>query len=342
MVDQNTKSVTNLFMVLAVLAMAALAYSVSQRSGTNTEQPLLAPELAEQIASIESVSIIAANNTVVATLGKSATDDEQWVAENAADFPVNVSELRRILTLLGDATLVEEKTSNPEYYDRLGVRGMDNPEASGLQIDVNGLSAPVSLIIGDSGINGDYTYVRRANEDTTWLVSGRIEPGRQKRDWLERIFVNLTSDRVKMVTIAHPDGENVIIGKASIEDVNYSLENISADEMLSFEGVLNAVVGVPTNLELDDVIVATEFDAEGETPVVASFVTFDGLLLEFTVYNGADQGLVKLEAAASKSAAEAEAAAINTIADRYIFQVPGYKASQLTKRKSDLLKTDAG
>jgi hypothetical protein len=339
-VDQNTKSVTNLFMVLAVLAMAALAYSVSQRSASDSEQPLLVPALSDQLNDIQSVSITLADNATIATLSKSAENDNEWVAGSAADFPVNVGKLRRILMLLADAKLIEEKTSSPEYYDRLGVKGMDDSAASGLQIDIVGLAEPISIIVGDSGINGDYTYVRRSNEATAWLVSGRIEPGRQAHDWLDRVFVNLTSDRVQMVTIAHPDGENLVIGKASVEDSAYTLEDLSADEMLSFEGVLTAIVGVPTNLELDDVIAADDFDAADQAPVITTFMTFDGLLLEFSTYNSNEQNIVKLNATATKSEADAEAASINAATARWVFKVPSYKASQLTKRKSDLLKTE--
>jgi hypothetical protein len=327
-----------MFMLLAVLAMVALAYSVGKKS--DSEQPLLVPVLGDNINDIQSVSITSADNALVAKLTKSSVDGNDWIVSSAGDYPADVGELRRVLMLLADAQLIEQKTSDPDYYYRLGVRAMDDPEASGVQIDIAGLPEPVSIILGDSGINGNYTYVRRTQEEPGWLVSGKIEPGRQTRDWLDRTIVDLTSDRVQMITIAHPDGETVVIGKSSVDEAAFTLENMRPNELLSFEGVLNAIAGVPTRLELDGVVAQDDFDAADQSPVVTSFMTFDGLLLEFAVYNDNNQGLVKLSAAATKTDAEAEAEAINARTSDWVFQVPGYKASQLTKRESELLKTD--
>ena len=56
MVDKNSQSVTNVFMLLAVLAMAALAWSVSQRGGGDTQE-LFVPGLAGNINAVDTVQV---------------------------------------------------------------------------------------------------------------------------------------------------------------------------------------------------------------------------------------------------------------------------------------------
>ena len=48
-------------------------------------------------------------------------DDETWRLAEKAGHRANVPKVRELLLKLSRAKLLEEKTSNPEYYKRLGV-----------------------------------------------------------------------------------------------------------------------------------------------------------------------------------------------------------------------------
>jgi len=328
-------------MVLAVLAMAALAYSVSQKYGNaDSDHALLAPELADALNDIQSLRITGAGNTLIAELQKIDTDanGSNWIVANAGGYPANVGALRRVLLTLADARLIEQKTSNPDYYTRLGVADIDDPDATGLRIDIEGLPIPLSIIAGDNRINGDYSYVRHVNEAESWLINGILDPGRQMRDWLNRSIVELTADRIRKVTVTHPSGETLVIGKASIEDPAFVLEDMPEGSMLSYEGVLNTITGIPANLNLEEVVAEDSSDLTETEPVVARFDTFDGLILDITVYPGDEQTFLRVTASTTDSAADAEAQAINAKTDGWLYEVADYKIDPMLNHMDDLLK----
>ena len=52
-----------------------------------------------------------------------------------ADYPADVAKLRRLLIALGDAKVVEDKTSDPANYPIIGVEDPTKPGAAGAEID---------------------------------------------------------------------------------------------------------------------------------------------------------------------------------------------------------------
>ena len=334
MVDKNSQSVTNVFMLLAVLAMAALAWSVSRQGGNEADR-LLLPELTDNLNAVSAIQITAANKLVVAGIDRTA--DEAWVLVNAGGYPADVGKLRELLLGLAEAELVEQKTANPEYYDRLGVADVESPEATGLQVDIAYPGGNFAIIVGDSGINGDYTYVRKPAEAQSWLVSGNLTPGGELRDWLDRTIVAVGIDRISAVTIEHADGETISIDKADESQANFELQDMPAGRELSYVGALDTLAGVTTLLELDDVAPAAEIAAATRLSS-AEFLTFDGLRLGIDVYDNDGVYALTVSATAEPEGPAEEAAEITARTQGWAYTVPSYKSDQLLSRREDLLK----
>ena len=111
-----------LFLITVVVAVAV--FLVPSRTGrdSSTEYGRYLPELAKAVNDLSLVRVSAKGGTEVVTLERV---ESGWVVQESHDYPADWSVLRPLLANLSQAVVVEEKTSNPEYYHRLGVGDPD-------------------------------------------------------------------------------------------------------------------------------------------------------------------------------------------------------------------------
>ena len=72
----------------------------------------------------------------------------QWAVAERDDYPADIAKLRRLLFALGDAKIVEEKTSSPANFSIIGVEDPSQPGAMSAQVTVAARDGEHSVIIG--------------------------------------------------------------------------------------------------------------------------------------------------------------------------------------------------
>ena len=82
------------------------------------------PGLAAALNDVERVTLTKAGGETVATLERRG-DAGSW--SRRARYRADVAKLRQSLRALADAKILETKTSNPEFYARLGVEDVAEP-----------------------------------------------------------------------------------------------------------------------------------------------------------------------------------------------------------------------
>ena len=122
----KAKTLYSLIAAALLALIAAWWVNSSQKPASETaEKPAqLVPGLREQLNDINAITITGAENKVLATLRRGA---DGWTIAEKAGYPADLTKLREFLIKLADATVLEQKTSNP----KLGVVGYGR--------DVNGL-----------------------------------------------------------------------------------------------------------------------------------------------------------------------------------------------------------
>ena len=110
------------------------------------------------------------------TLEKSA-DGKVWSIAERAGYPVKPEKVRELVLKLGQAELVERKTSNKDFYGQLD---LGDPTAKGASAKLVRLSdksgaALAELVAGRErggafGAGQAGTYVRKLNDPQTWLA----------------------------------------------------------------------------------------------------------------------------------------------------------------------------
>lgn len=290
--------------VLAAALVVLLALVLfGQRSGTapsETDAALL-PSLESALGSLERITIVKASNETVATLEKRP---ESWVVADKNGYPADTAKLRQALTALAEARIVEQKTANPELYDRLGVEDVSAEGAAGISVSFAGPGVTLPAVILGNAEGSSYRYARRAGEAQSYLIDGNPDVPRDAAQWVDSLIVDLRSDRVREVTITHADGEVVRVSKDSPELANYEVADVPEGRELSYPGVANVIGNALRELNLEDVEPAPETAPEGAT--VVEYRTFDGLVVRVTGTESDDESWITLEA--SVAAAQAAAA----------------------------------
>ncbi len=366
----NTRTLIALLASLAVLVALAVAVSQSQRKTTGSGD-LLLPDLHSQLNTIGTIIVRTGGDKTIATIAK---QDDRWGVAERSGYPADIGRIRRNLIGLAEARILEEKTSNPELYDRLGVADIEKEAATGVRLDLGSASGTTSVILGNTGVGGgERAYARRAGETTSWLVSGSFDVPRETAQWLDQGILDIVAKRVHSVVISPPRGKTLRVEKASPETQDFTVTGVPGDRELSFPSAGNSIGAALTDLTLEDVEPAAGFSPGEVQPVVARYETFDGLVVEARTWQlpagprvrfsvsvddalaarfapapagaapaGANDGTPQAaEPAAaprkSPDAVKAEAAELQARLAAWVYTLPAHKGEQLTRTLDDLL-----
>jgi hypothetical protein len=346
----------NVVIVLAAALVAlVLLLTFGQRGGgsSSTAGDLFVAGFEDALADIERVTIVKANGETIATLERRPN---RWVAVDRNDYAASASKLRQALASLAEARILEQKTSNPELYSRLGVEDVSGADAGGISVAFSAAGRELPTVILGNAEGTRYRYARRAGEQQSFLIDRNPDFPRTAAQWLDSQIVNVGSERVREVTITHADGEVVKLSKTGPELTNFEVAGIPSGRELLYPGVANVIGGALRELNLEDVQPAAA--APAEQPTVVEFRTFDGLVVRVTGTKTADESWISLAASVDAAAAapapapaeagaapptpaadpNAEAAAINAKVGGWRYKIASFQYDQMTRRMSDLLK----
>jgi hypothetical protein len=270
--------------ILAVAVVALFGILFALNSGDRRQAApgvdLLFPELTERLNDLNMVTITDADGTI--TVRRDGAG--RWVVPENGGYAANTGTLRQLLLALADARKVEEKTANPDLYERLGVldpRGEGNDEGSGVLVSARGDDAAISVILGDAA-QREFRYARIPEQPESWLIDQNPTIPEDPGGWLSPDIVDIDAAEIQSVAIRHSDGEVLRIRKENANESNFVVEGIPEGRELSYPTVANSIAGVLTNLTLEDVTAGARPEEEATTTV--DFTTFDGLQLSVSVF----------------------------------------------------------
>jgi len=327
----NTRQIKTLAIVLIILLAVLFATKLSNDRGDSFAGGLLFPDLKAQINEISLVSISKAGQSVTLR-----NDAGKWMLDELQNYPVDTGKLRQLLLALANAKKLEEKTSNPEMYERLGVQdtAADN---QGTEIRIAGPDSESSLILGNLA-QRKYRYARIAGETKSWLIDQNPTLPIGVSGWLLLEILNIDSSDIQSVTITHSDGETIRIEKDHRAASDFTVPDIPDGRELSYASVVDSIAGVLAGLNLEDVpevSVAEEDDSSARTV----FTTFDGLEITVDSLIRDEKPWITINAIQSDSESD-EATKINERVGGWTYQIQSYKGDQLRRRWDDILKAE--
>jgi hypothetical protein len=264
---------------LAIAAVVALLLAVWAGVGRQPQESMpeltaLAPGLREGLNDITRVRLTGAASAPIVTLEKG---ESGWKVTEKSGYPADIVKVREFLLKLADATLIEQKTADPELHAKLGVEDIAKADAKGALLEIEGLKEPVKLIIGNyNGQGGDSTFVRRAEDNQSWLAKGNFTVDKTSANWLRRDLVDVATNRIEEVAIT-ADGKTLRVFKSKPDDANYTVADIPRGREVSSEFVANGLASVLSGLRFDDVMPAGSAEPGQAKVFDARYRFFDGL-----------------------------------------------------------------
>jgi len=222
--------------------------------------------------------------------------DEGWGVEEYDGYAADVGKLRSLLIALADAAVIEEKTSNPERYDRLGVA---DPAAggAGVLLTVTGPGVEHTLILGDPAGSG-YRYARIADSEQSVLIDADPDIPAAGIDWLNRNIIDVVPGDVRRVSITHADGEEIMVERPDSLLNEFAIAGVPDGRELTNERDANLIAAALRNLELEDVRPAVD----GDVATTTLFELADGTRITAEVLVGDEASWIGLSATASAPA----------------------------------------
>jgi hypothetical protein len=334
-------------LILGVIALIALTLALifsrpSSLPDEGANLPLV-PGLHKIVNDIAAIDITAADGSIVATLRR---ERERWRVREMDGYEADFALVHDLLRDLASGQRVSERTSNPQWYDRLGLVDVGQPGATGVQVSFPEADLP-AVIIGIPDTAGQGHFVRLVDDAASWLADRRIDVPTSTDRWLERAIMDIPARELSEVTVRHPDGDTVILRSAGTDSDDWVLMNVPDDREAAPMWQLRPLANGLSTLNMEAV---RRHESVPDDAIRALFVTRDGLNFVASLFEDDEGGWVHFSVSAEVSASEGEelseeessvlvdAVAVDARLNEWQFQLTERKFENMTPRLESLLK----
>jgi uncharacterized protein DUF4340 len=259
--------------------------------------------------------------------------DADWsVVER--EYTADSGKVRKLLLDLGSLAVVEEKTSDPASYARLGVEDVKTPQAGGTLVEIITPKKVFSLIVGRTA-DARSSYVRVSGAKASALASPQVMAEADPKRWLDHALVDIPESRVKEIAVTPASGPGYSITREKKEQTDFTVTNVPKGRELTGPGAANPAAGDLTSFQLDDVRHAP---ADAKPAASATFRTFDGLDIKVDGALEGERHFVALTPTSTAKETQAEAEVLAARTKGWQFEVPAYKYDAIFRPLEQLLK----
>lgn len=317
-----------LIVIIAVAILATLLFS-GEKAQTDFDNQTLFPDLLENAKSVTKVSLTS-NQGEWAVFVKNET---QWVSEKFSNYPVKSEEIIALINALSIAELDEPKTAKAENHARLGLADLENKDSQATLLQMHSPAKSWQVLVGNKASSGSGIYIRKPNEQQTWLSAAEISLPSDGKAWLESKILDFGSDEIQTVS-RNDDSPWLITGIESVSDSeaggdgngkNWQLTPQPEGRELKYDSILNNLVDDIAGLSFNDISV------KDNTETLETRASFTLTLAEAEVsilfLTDGDKDYVEF------SSAEKEA-----LWENWRYEISKFTANQIVKNADDFLQ----
>jgi hypothetical protein len=279
------------------------------------------------------------------------TDRGQWVVPAASNYPAHMESVRKMLLGLASFKAIEARTARQDWLATLDLIA---PEEGGKATEIRVSDAKDALIAGllvgklrpAGGLTGeDAFYVRRLQEDQSYLAEGDLPLDVTRASWLDPAILEVPRDRVFRVTLTPPAGPSYSISRVNPEVQDFALDALPKGRTMVSETAANPIGAALSDFTLEDVRPRAEVDFAKAAHAV--FETFDGLVITIDETEVTSEHWVRVTAGTREprtphtgtkalDVAE-EMSAINTRVGAWAYKIADWKAALFSRSQDSLL-----
>lgn len=240
----------NLLLTLALVVLALVAgilFVSTDNTAEDTDigQPVL-PGLQEKLNEITKVYLKTQDGSV--TLQREENAGGWKLVEK--DFPIEFDTLDELLTQLAEAEVVERKTAIAENHSRLG---LDTESAVEIQID----EGDFAVLLGNTASGRAGLFVRRPDQDQTWLIDKRIDVTVDPTEWLRGFALKISEDDVERSVFTSPQGDELVLQRDA-ETNELLIQDVPEGRDLVYAQIGDELALALTYVRFDDVLSADD------------------------------------------------------------------------------------
>lgn len=320
-------------LLAAILTYASsIPWSLGRPGGVT-----LFPNLQTDASKIATIEVQKGNAAI--TLKRSG---DQWLIQQHDGFPANNERVRMLLVKLSEAQLSEPKTRLKSRYSLLELGDPSAKDSNARHLiakDADGKTI-VDLVVGKqrmdafgSGKGG--TYIRRPDEEQTWLVNAAINAGASLDEWVNPRLFETPKNSVKHLAIAAPGQEPLQINWDG-GSKGYKLADIPEGMKIKYVNSIDDIVAAASTFDFTDVRKA-KTDAPADKISNLDAELQNGMKVSIKVTR--DSGEVWLSLSATgDGAAKTAADALSARTKGWEFRIPGSKPDDIFKKRDDLIE----
>ncbi len=350
--------------VAAVVVLAAALFWSARRNASSTSEVgvALLPNLVKNANGITEISVRHGSATPNVTI---RNQGGTWTVEQRADYPADVSKVRKLVVSLTDAKIIEQKTSDPTKFPVIGVDDPSGAAAAGTEIGWTAPDGKHTVIIGKPA--GEGNFARRGGENVSYTVEPSISVETEPKYWIEPKLVDIPTASIQGIEVKPASGPGYSVHRApapaastsssggsaaasaakagtasatatapghakaaaggTSEPGDFALEGVPAGRKAAEAATLAPSPSVLASLTADDVSPASNVDFT--KPTVATVTLADGTVLTVTGASSGDKHWIELKS--SKDTA------LNTKLAGRAFEIPGYRYDSIFRPIDQLL-----
>jgi Domain of unknown function (DUF4340) len=330
-------------LALVVVGMLAVVggwyFGTAEKPGgqqTYNAGKLMFPDLASRLQDAARIEITHQDKTMAL-----ARHGDAWGLVDRGGYVVQSAKLRGMLTALTELRLVEPRTTDPAQFGRLGLEDPNGKEGTSDLLRVLDASGKpiVALVVGHRRVRTqgnvpEQVYVRRPDDNQTWLAEGGLQVDADPQQWLDRDIMNIDHARIATVAVTHGDatlelardGQKLVLKSPAdhppLDD--YKVDDIDRGlELLTFQDV------------------QADKDPVGDKVGQSVYTTGDGLAVTATVFKGEKDIWARFAAAPAPGSdpgdkAKDEADRLNARLAGWTYQLGSWKQKALVPSLDEL------
>ena len=339
-------NIKTFYILIACLLIGVGAYYfTSFDSSINAADKIgtsFAPELLGSLNNVTKVEITGSQNQVLSTLIKS---NDTWLVEERNQYPADISKIRTSLLAIAEAKIMEQKTSNPDLYSKLGVEDVSSESAQGVKVLLEYDGKVSNIVIGKPGPQINKTrYVRNLNSNTSWLIDRKIDLNHDAAYWLRKDIFSVEPDEVLEVIISLADGSRLDIKNTNQEENSFEVTNLTDPESQVVDAELHQVTNALSSFQLLDVVTDTSVFGDENKSMQVSYHLKNGIVINLTGYEIEQDNFVAIDVKESikdgmniDNQVKEEISQLQETTAGWIYKIPNVTYDSIHKSEPDVL-----
>ncbi len=339
--------------ILGALALIAIiaAVIVLLPKEKKVESRVLFPELnLEKLNQVTKVNVQSNQENIELTRDAA----RGWILPQLDGYPADGTKIRQLLRTFLEAEKLEKKTSDSAYYTRLGVDDPKNSKASNTLVSLTADAFHYDLILGNfSSQLSQGQYVRKLDEDESWLINRRFNVSKILNEWLDTQILHLEREDILQIKINDQSSGKLfeIIRDNSSDKLQLKHDSNDKKELpesdVNFR--INQFVSVVDYMKFKQLWSKESIFASAESkkstppsePIVAEYTTLDKMIITIDAYQRLEKDLFEITATSADDAtmeAKEKARQIAVLTENRIYEMPDASYNALTNSTKEILE----